>query len=147
MKPHISLNVRNVQTSVEFYQKVFEVFPQKQTEDYAKFDLTAPSLNFSLVYSPEAVSQVNHLGIEVDSASDITDWEGRLQKYEIINRVEQDTDCCYARQQKIWLTDPDGNHWEIFTVLEQLSVTKPLKETGYCVPSSDSSRASLCGCS
>ena len=147
MKPHISLNVRDVQASVDFYQKIFEVSPQKQTGDYAKFDLTTPPLNFSLVYSPGAISQVNHLGIEVESTREMTEWERRLQKHEIVDRIEQDSDCCYARQQKVWMTDPDGNHWEIFTVLEQLPVTKPLRETGCCGPSSDSSNSSICGCS
>ena len=147
MKTHISLNVRDVQTSVEFYQKVFGVDPQKQAADYAKFDLMTPPLNFSLVYSPGAISRVNHLGIEVESANELARWERRLQEYEVVDRVEKDTECCYARQNKVWFTDPDGNHWEVFTVLEQLPVTKPLKETGCCLPTSESTSAVACGCS
>lgn len=147
MKTHISLNVRDVQTSVEFYQKVFGVDPQKQAADYAKFDLMTPPLNFSLVYSPGAISRVNHLGIEVESANELARWERRLQEYGNVDRVEKDTECCYARQNKVWFTDPDGNHWEVFTVLEQLPVTKPLKETGCCLPTSESMSAVACGCS
>ena len=66
MRPHISLDVRHVPASAEFYRKVFGVAPQKQTDDYAKFDLTAPALNLSLVSSTGRISSVDHLGIEVD---------------------------------------------------------------------------------
>ncbi|MBU6434422.1 MAG: VOC family protein, partial [Nitrospirae bacterium] len=71
MRPHLSLDVRDVPASVAFYQKVFGVAPQKQTTDYAKFDLTEPPLNLALVSSTGAISSVNHLGIEVESADDI----------------------------------------------------------------------------
>lgn len=147
MKTHISLNVRNVQTSIGFYQKVFGVAPQKQAGDYAKFDLTTPPLNFSLIAAPADISRVNHLGIEVASVKELASWEGRLQEHGILGRIEIDTDCCYARQSKVWFTDPDGNPWEVFTVLEQLPVTKPLKETGCCVPSNETTSTLACGCS
>lgn len=134
MRPHLSLDVRNVPASVEFYQKVFGVAPQKQTTDYAKFDLTAPALNFSLVSSTEKVSRVNHLGIEVESVDDIAGWKQRLQEQGILEKVEEGAACCFARQDKLWFTDPDGNPWEVFTVHEQLAVEGPLAQSGYCVP-------------
>ena len=134
MRPHLSLDVCHVPASVEFYQKVFGVAPQKQTMDYAKFDLTAPALNFSLVSSPEKVSRVNHLGIEVESVDDIAGWKQRLQDQGILEEVEEGVACCFARQDKLWFTDPDGNPWEVFTVHEQLAVEGPLAQTGCCVP-------------
>ena len=146
MKTHISLNVRDVQASVEYYQKVFGVAPQKQASGYAKFDLNAPGLNFSLISAPADISQVNHLGIEVETADELAIWEQRLQQHGLVDRVEQETECCFARQNKVWFTDPDGNQWEIFSVLEQLPVTMTLKETGCCTPSSASASPSGCGC-
>ena len=134
MRPHLSLDVRNVPASVEFYQKVFGVAPQKQTTDYAKFDLTDPALNFSLVSSTEKVNRVNHLGIEVESVDDIAGWKQRLQEQGILEKVEEGVACCFARQDKLWFADPDGNPWEVFTVHEQLAVTGTLKNTGCCVP-------------
>jgi catechol 2,3-dioxygenase-like lactoylglutathione lyase family enzyme len=134
MRPHISLDVRNVPVSVAFYHKVFGAAPQKQTTDYAKFDLTAPALNLSLVSTTGRVSAVNHLGIEVESVDDIATWKQRLQAQGILEKVEEDIACCFARQDKLWFTDPDGNPWEVFTVHEQLAVTGPLKNTGCCVP-------------
>ncbi|MDO8356601.1 MAG: ArsI/CadI family heavy metal resistance metalloenzyme [Nitrospirota bacterium] len=145
MRPHLSLDVRNVPASVEFYRKVFGVAPQKQTTDYAKFDLREPALNFSLVSSPEKVSRVNHLGIEVESVDEIAMWKQRLQEQGILGKVEEGIACCFARQDKLWFTDPDGNVWEVFTVLEQLEVTGPLKNTGCCVPKSNgAARSAAC---
>ena len=134
MRPHLSLDVRNVPASVEFYQKVFGITPQKQTTDYAKFDLTAPALNLALVASIGRVSAVNHLGIEVESVDAIAGWKQRLQEQGILEKVEEGVACCFARQDKLWFTDPDGNAWEVFTVHEQLAVTGTLKNTGCCVP-------------
>lgn len=136
MRPHLSLDVHNVPASVEFYQKVFGVAPQKQTVDYAKFDLTAPALNFSLVSATGGISRVNHLGIEVESTDQVAAWKQRLQRQGILAKVEENVSCCFARQDKLWFTDPDGNAWEIFTVHEQLPVSGSLTATGCCVPKS-----------
>ena len=134
MRPHISLDVRNVSQSVAFYEKVFGVEPQKETADYAKFDLHEPAVNFSLVASTRKASSVDHLGIEVDSIEDVAAWKVRLQEQGILEKVEENIACCFARQDKLWFTDPDGNAWEVFTVHEQLAVTGTLKNTGCCVP-------------
>ncbi len=134
MCPHISLDVRDVSKSVAFYKKVFGGPPQKQVADYAKFDLKAPALNFSLVSSSGEVSAVDHLGIEVETVEEIAEWKARLQREGVLGKVEDNIACCFARQDKLWFTDPDGNAWEIFTVHEQLEVTGRLSQTGYCVP-------------
>jgi catechol 2,3-dioxygenase-like lactoylglutathione lyase family enzyme len=144
MRPHLSLDVRNITESVEFYQKVFGITPQKQACDYAKFDLTDPAFNLSLVSSTGRISAVNHLGIEVDSVADIAAWIERLQRHRIIERVEENVACCFARQDKIWFADPDGNAWEVFTVHEQLSVTGPVSTTGCCAPSGESVTSQTC---
>lgn len=147
MRPHLSLDVRNVGASVAFYQKVFGVAPQKQTDDYAKFDLTSPALNFSLVSSTGQVSTVDHLGIEVESVEEIAAWKTRLQEAGILERVEENVACCFARQDKVWFSDPDGNAWEVFTVHEQLPVEGPLANTGCCIPKQDGRGAKTCGAS
>jgi len=148
MRPHLSIDVRHVPTSVAFYEKVFGVTPQKQTEDYAKFDLTAPALNFSLVSTTGKVSRVNHLGIEVESPDQIAAWKQRLQKQGILEKIEDGIACCFARQDKLWFTDPDGNAWEVFMVHEQLAVSGPLKNTGCCVPKhADAAEPATCAAS
>lgn len=144
MRPHLSLDVRNVPASVEFYQKVFGIAPQKQSSDYAKFDLISPALNLSLVSSTGRISQVNHLGIEVESTAEVAAWKARLQDAGILDRVEENIACCYARQDKVWFSDPDGNAWEAFTVYEQLAVEGPLANTGCCVPAGEGREAKTC---
>jgi catechol 2,3-dioxygenase-like lactoylglutathione lyase family enzyme len=139
MRPHLSLDVRHVPQSVAFYEKVFGVSPQKQTVEYAKFDLAEPALNFSLVSATGKISSVDHLGIEVDSTTEIAAWKQRLQECGILGKVEENIACCFARQDKLWFTDPDGNAWEIFTVHEQLDVTGPLATTGCCLPNGNGS--------
>lgn len=144
MRPHLSLDVRSVPASVEFYHKVFGVAPQKHTSDYAKFDLVQPALNLSLVSSTGRISSVNHLGIEVDSLNDIAAWKDRLHREHVIERVEEDVACCFARQDKVWFSDPDGNAWEVFFVHEQLSVTGPVSSTGCCAPSATTASGRSC---
>lgn len=146
MRPHISLDVREVAKSVAFYEKVFGMKPQKQVDDYAKFDVKTPAMNFSLVSSTKDVSVVNHLGIEVDTVEEIAKWKAHLQHQGILERVEDNIACCFARQDKLWFTDPDGNAWEIFTVHEQLAVIGGLSQTGCCVPKkADAHEPATCG--
>lgn len=134
MRPHLSLDVRNVPVSVAFYQKVFGVPPQKQTSDYAKFDLIRPALNLSMVSSSGRISSVDHLGIEVESVEEIATWKTHLRQEGILEKVEENTACCFARQDKLWFSDPDGNAWEVFVVHEQLPVGESMANTGCCIP-------------
>lgn len=136
MRAHLSINVRNVSESAEFYGRVFGVKPQKQTKDYAKFDLKEPSLNFSMLTAQNGrqPSQVNHLGIEVESAKEVAEWKGRLDSLGVKTLSEEATDCCYALQDKVWFQDPDGNSWEVFYVHAQLPVeaAEPPKAKSMC---------------
>jgi len=139
MRAHVSLNVKNVTESVNFYQKLFGKEPQKQTTDYAKFDLTDPALNFSMqTASAKNQSRVSHFGIEVDAPGEIGFWKERLEKLGLNGHLEENSDCCFARQDKVWFKDPDGNSWEIFHVYEQLPVSSPLAASGSCCVPSDS---------
>jgi catechol 2,3-dioxygenase-like lactoylglutathione lyase family enzyme len=135
MRIHISLNVKNISLSVDFYQKIFGLKPQKQTEHYAKFDLLEPALNLSMQSSEDKdqeISRVNHFGIEVYSPHEINIWNQRLQERGISTTQEINTHCCFARQDKIWFQDPDDNKWEIFHVYEQLPLKKQQSASGKC---------------
>jgi catechol 2,3-dioxygenase-like lactoylglutathione lyase family enzyme len=109
MCPHVCLDVRSVPRAVAFYEKLFGVAPDKQTVDYAKFDLLQPALDLSLVSSRGSISSVNHLGMEVDSIDEIKTWRHRLREQGILEKTETNRGCCFARQDKLWFTDPDGN--------------------------------------
>jgi len=149
MRPHISLDVRSVSRSVAFYEKLFGVAPHKQTVDYAKFDLLEPALNISLLSSRGIISSVNHFGIEVESIDEIRTWSKRMREQGILEKTETNQACCFARQDKLWSTDPDGNAWEVFTVHEQLEVEGSLASTGCCVPQDSlepRANPAACGC-
>jgi catechol 2,3-dioxygenase-like lactoylglutathione lyase family enzyme len=129
-KVHIALNVADVRRSVEFYRSVFEVEPVRFKPGYAKFDVTNPALNLSLNEDPDARGRgaLNHLGIEVADTADVLALGERLQKAGLATFDEMNVNCCYAMQDKTWVTDPDGNRWEVFAV--KISDTAPeLSET------------------
>jgi len=116
LKPHVSLNVSNVDQSVAFYEKVFGVTATKRKPGYAKFDLTAPSLNLSMVETAPTGINASHFGIQVASSEDVAVAWTRFKQAGLKTRTEENTSCCYALQDKVWVEDPDGNEWEVFVV-------------------------------
>jgi catechol 2,3-dioxygenase-like lactoylglutathione lyase family enzyme len=146
MRAHLSINVKNVEESVKFYERFFGVKPQKLTDNYAKFDLVNPGLNFTMQTANEVegrnLSRVNHLGIEVDSADAVATWEDLLMERGVLAKPEMNTECCYARQDKVWFQDPDGNSWEIFYVHEQLPIVNEKKSM--CAPSTNALGKKCC---
>src|SRR5689334_14064566 len=113
LKPHVSLNVTNIDASVAFYEKVFDVPASKRRPGYAKFDLAAPSLNLSMVEAPRSGVNASHFGIQVASTEDVVAATTRFQQHGLPTRTEENTSCCYAVQDKVWVEDPDGNKWEV----------------------------------
>lgn len=119
LKPHLAINVRNVESSIEFYKKMFGIGPSKVRTGYAKFDVHTPALNFTLNEMPFGErGALSHLGIQVGSTDDVLAVKSQWEVRGLIPREEMETTCCYAVQDKAWVTDPDGNEWEVFAVLE-----------------------------
>ncbi|SFC95285.1 Catechol 2,3-dioxygenase [Bacillus sp. OV322] len=115
MNMHVGINVTNLAKSIEFYQKVFNEKPVKLKEDYAKFLLNDPGLNFTLnLKDSVSGNQVGHFGFQVEDANEVLHHKTRLEKEGFFTREEMDVTCCYATQDKFWVTDPDGNEWEFF---------------------------------
>ncbi len=134
MKTHISLNVGNVAESVEFYKKMFGIEPLKLKSDYAKFDVTNPPLNLTMnQISVEKGGSLSHLGLQVESTEEVLDMAKRWQENGLVTLDEMRTDCCYALQDKTWVSDPDGNKWEVFTVLEN-TADKDIAASACCAP-------------
>lgn len=161
LKPHISLNVKNIAESVEFYKLLFGIDPLKFIPGeqgtpnimgdksarlgYAKFDLNDPPLNFVLNETTvSAGGSLSHLGLQVDSTEDVLKIRERWIAAGIQTADEMQVDCCYALQDKTWARDPDGNEWEVFTVIED---THPKSEACACgskVSAEDNSMAECC---
>lgn len=119
LKAHLALNVRSVEKSIEFYQKLFRIEPSKVRSGYAKFDVQNPPLNLTLNQVPfNERGALSHLGIQVRSTDDVLATRESWKEAGLLPRDEMQTSCCYALQDKAWVKDPDGNEWEVFVVLE-----------------------------
>lgn len=116
LKAHVSLNVTNIDAAVAFYEKAFGVAATKRRPGYAKFDLVAPSLNLTMQEAPRTGVNASHFGIQVASSEDVAAAWARFRQAGLVTRTEEDTTCCYALQDKVWVQDPDGNAWEVFVV-------------------------------
>jgi catechol 2,3-dioxygenase-like lactoylglutathione lyase family enzyme len=118
MKTHVSLNVTNIKESIEFYTRMLGIEPIKVKEKYAKFDVANPPLNLSMNETAfEKGGSLSHLGLQVGSTDDVLTISKRWEESGLLTLEEMQTDCCFALQDKVWVEDPDGNHWEVFTVL------------------------------
>jgi catechol 2,3-dioxygenase-like lactoylglutathione lyase family enzyme len=129
LKPHVSLNVKSIDASVAFYEKAFGVTVTKRRPGYAKFDLETPSLNLSMVEAERTGVNASHFGIQVASSEDVAAAWARFKDAGLDTRTEEDTACCYAMQDKVWVVDPDGNEWEVFVVKGDAPV---MKASGGC---------------
>jgi len=116
LKPHVSLNVHDIEKSIVFYEKVFGVRASKRRPGYAKFDLTAPSLNLTMQESPRTGVNASHFGVQCETTEDVDAARQRLEQVGLLTATETDAACCYAVQDKVWIEDPDGNAWEYFVV-------------------------------
>ena len=152
LKAHLAINVKDVERSIGFYRKMFGIEPSKVRTGYAKFDVQAPPLNFTLNQVPFAgAGALSHLGVQVGSSADVAAMKSFWEEQGLIAREEMKTDCCYAVQDKAWVTDPDGNEWEVFAVLEDNLPEASERTVGCCVPEpvaigGPKAEAGSCGC-
>ena len=116
LKPHVSLNVSDIDASVAFYEKTFGVKATKRRPGYAKFDLAAPLLNLTMQEAARTGVNASHFGVQVGSSEDVAAARTRFKEAGLVTKTEDDTSCCYALQDKVWVEDPDGNAWEVFVV-------------------------------
>ncbi len=137
MKTHISLNVSDIEKSIEFYTKMLGVEPIKVKPGYAKFDVANPPLNLAMNQKTfEQGGSLSHLGMQVESTEEVLAIGKRWAESGLITMDEMQTDCCYALQDKTWVSDPDGNSWEVFTVLENTGGVENAAST-CCTPASE----------
>ena len=122
VKFHLSLNVASLDRSVEFFRVLFDRPPAKCRPDYAKFELDEPPVVLSLEPSAQGNGggALNHLGFRLASSEDLVDWQRRLELAGITSQREEGVECCYARQSKFWVRDPDNNLWEIYVLEEDI---------------------------
>ncbi|MEP5611860.1 MAG: ArsI/CadI family heavy metal resistance metalloenzyme [Cyclobacteriaceae bacterium] len=115
-RTHISLYVKSIDNTVDFYTKFFNTSAAKVETGYAKFELDAPALTISFVENKELAqpSHFGHLGIQVKTKEELNEKLNLARGQKIVELEEMETACCYAIQDKFWVADPDGYEWEVY---------------------------------
>ena len=123
----LALNVADLDEAIAFYAKLFDTEPAKVRPGYANFAVVDPPLKLVLIESTTAVSgTMNHLGVEVATTDEVRAANARLAREGLVTTIQEETTCCYAVQDKVWVDGPDGSRWEVYTVLADASETPSL---------------------
>jgi catechol 2,3-dioxygenase-like lactoylglutathione lyase family enzyme len=136
----LALNVDDIDQAVEFYSRLFATEPAKTRPGYANFAILEPPLKLVLLENPGKGGTLNHLGVEVETTEQVSAATARLAGEGLATVTEDEVTCCYAVQDKVWVDDPDGAPWEIYTVLADAGPQGQVFETrtadGSCGPGS-----------
>lgn len=115
----LALRVSDLEGSIEFYRRLFGVEPAKLRPGYANFAIAEPPLKLVLLKGePGKATVMDHLGVEVQTTAEVDTATQRLSELGLFTQVENDTTCCYARQDKVWVRGPGAEPWEVYTVTE-----------------------------
>jgi catechol 2,3-dioxygenase-like lactoylglutathione lyase family enzyme len=144
----LALDVDDVDAAVAFYTRLLGTEPAKRRPGYANFAVAEPPLKLVLLENPGRGGGLNHLGIEVGSTDDVQAATERLAGEGLATDVENETTCCYATQDKVWVTGPDGERWEVYTVLADSPVfgAGPSTADDACCASSSDQPAAAAAC-
>jgi catechol 2,3-dioxygenase-like lactoylglutathione lyase family enzyme len=148
----LALNVADIDAAVAFYSKLFATEPAKRRPGYANFSIAEPPLKLVLIEGQGTAGTMNHLGVEVGTAAEVVAAQARLAEQGVATAVEDNVTCCYAVQDKVWVDDPDGAPWEVYTVLADAEHDAGLRRgsdpascgPGACCSASPSAVASAC---
>jgi len=138
----LALNVSDLDEAIAFYSKLFGTEPAKLRPGYANFAIADPPLKLVLMEDVEArgtgvVGALNHLGVEVETPDAVAAATGRLSDDGLDTVTEEQTTCCFAVQDKVWVSDPDGAPWEVYTVLDDAPAETGIAgDGGCCIPGS-----------
>lgn len=151
---HVHVGVENLDRSIGFYSTLFGSDPTVVKDDYAKWMLEDPRVNFAISSGSHAANGIEHLGIQAETGEELADVYGRLKAADRPVLEEGATTCCYAKSEKSWIADPDGVVWEAFLTNGEATVygdSPPLSalsenasETTCCAPSMPTRKASCC---
>lgn len=136
----LALNVADIDSAVEFYSKFFGAEPAKRRPGYANFAIAEPPLKLVLMENADArehgvAGALNHLGVEVETPDEVAAASVRLSGAGLATETQDQTTCCYAVQDKVWVEDPSGAPWEVYAVLADAPAeTGNAGEGSCCVP-------------
>jgi catechol 2,3-dioxygenase-like lactoylglutathione lyase family enzyme len=145
----LALNVSDLDAAVDFYSKLFGAEPAKRRAGYANFAIAEPPLKLVLIEGAGTPGSMNHLGVEVESSELVGQAQARLSGQGLATATEENVSCCFAVQDKVWVDAPDGEPWEIYTVLAdaemppgELRAVEP--DDAMCCASAPESAARCC---
>jgi catechol 2,3-dioxygenase-like lactoylglutathione lyase family enzyme len=145
----LALRVADLDASVEFYSKLFSVEPAKRRPGYANFAITEPPLKLVLFEgAPGEPTRMDHLGVEVETVGEVTAAAARLTAEGLPVATEEDTACCYAVQDKAWVTGPGSEPWEVYVVKADADTLAKADSSACCVPAAGTAAVGGCqpGC-
>lgn len=147
---HVSLYVSDINKSVEFYTQFFGKEPTKLKQNYAKYVLESPSLIISFLENKDRVqSNFGHLGFQVETLTELKSKLSVAKQKNLVAKEEVGTNCCYAKQDKFWVNDPDGVQWEVYYFHADAEFNDPhyeMKEAAACCTVSSEDIKLNCGC-
>ena len=138
----LALNVSDIDEAIAFYSKLFATPPAKVRPGYANFAIAEPPLKLVLIEGHGEPGSLNHLGVEVESTDEVTAANARLSGEGLPTATEDEVSCCYAVQDKVWVDAPDGEPWEIYTVLAD--APSALDDDGICCGAAPESKERCC---
>lgn len=134
---HIHIAVDDIERNIRFYSAMFGAEPTLIKDDYAKWDLADPAVNFA-ISTRARTTGLDHIGIQANSAAELDALQARLDAAGIAGREQSDAACCYARSDKYWSLDPQGIAWEAFHTLDSIPTfnesADDAQAQGCCVP-------------
>jgi len=119
----LALNVSDLDRAVEFYSRLFSAEPAKRRPGYANFAIAEPPLKLVLIEGTGQPGTLNHLGVEVEGTDDVAAATARFRSEGLAPSTEDQVSCCFALQDKVWVDSPDGEPWEIYTVLADVEMS------------------------
>jgi catechol 2,3-dioxygenase-like lactoylglutathione lyase family enzyme len=131
----LALRVADLEGSIAFYSKLFGAEPAKRRPGYANFAIAEPPLKLVLIEgAPGDPTRMDHLGVEVQTTEEVTGAAGRLAAEGLPTVTEEDTACCYAVQDKVWVTGPGGEPWEVYVVKADSDTLDKAEASACCAP-------------
>jgi catechol 2,3-dioxygenase-like lactoylglutathione lyase family enzyme len=134
----LALRVADLEGSVAFYSKLFGAEPAKRRPGYANFAIAEPPLKLVLIEGePGEPTRMDHLGVEVETTDEVTAATARLGAEGLVTATEEDTACCYAVQDKVWVTGPGSEPWEVYVVKGDADVLDKAADSVCCAPAAE----------
>ena len=135
----LALNVAELDPAIEFYTQMFRTEPHKVRPGYANFEVEDPPLKLVLIENGSAAAPLNHLGVEVDTSGEVHAETQRFGGLGLDLEIEDGVVCCHAEQDKVWVSDPSGTRWEVYTVTDDQPAASYASRAANLIPLLDAS--------